>query len=52
MPAMPRPSKKSIKIVEKILGKPDNKQGDTRVKVQVSQPWLNTSLDSWYNHPV
>lgn len=53
MPAMPRPNKKCQKILEKILGKPDNQQSNAKVYVtERPADGLNRSLDQWYNHKV
>ena len=53
MPAMPRPNKKSEKIMEKIIGKPDNKQSDKQVYVQQKPAdGINRAIDSWYNHKI
>lgn len=50
---MPRPNQKSQKIMEKILGKPDNKQSAAKVYVaERPADGLNTGLDSWYNHKI
>ena len=51
MPGMPRP-KKSVKIVDKIIGKPDNRQSVKTVYEPRQGEALNTSLDGWYNHKI
>jgi len=54
MPAMPRPNKKALKILEKIIGKPDNKQSKSKVIVTSGRidQGINTTIDSMYNHPI
>lgn len=53
MPAMPRGSKKSQKIVERIIGKPENRQDGTSVyRGTRSVDGINRNLDGWYNHKV
>lgn len=53
MPAMPR-SKKAIKIIEKIIGKPENLQDGRKVYRVGSKniDGINRNLDSWYNHKI
>lgn len=50
---MPRP-KKAMKIVDKIIGKPDNRQGAARVVINPARidENINTTIDSMFNHPI
>lgn len=52
--SMPRPNSKCQKILERIIGKPENLQDGRRVnrsQPKQDNPNLNTELDRWYNHP-
>jgi len=55
MPQMPRPNAKCQKILERIIGKPENQQNGRHVyrtkKENEINPGLNKELDRWYNHP-
>lgn len=52
MPAMPRTSKKAQRIVEKIIGKPENQLTEKTVYKREPVDGINRSLDSWYNHKI
>lgn len=51
---MPRPNAKCQKIMERIIGKPENLQDGRRVNRQHKEvnPAVNKELDRWYNHPI